>query len=280
MNTKFSRDFPLTYVLAAVATALPKGITVIPGGSLDTVTPLTDLSPLSKAAVLPRQAAPIPLRIMSLGASVTFGFGSTTGDSYRKNLRDQLVAAGHTVNYVGEFKNGNDFVDNDVEAQGGFTISQIAGLASTAVPQFLPNLVLLDAGTNNCNNGGLVPDAGANVSALINSIYTQSPGATIILTSILANKIPEQDACRVDINTQYSALAAQLGPTGEAAKFLMVDMRSPEAPTVNDLFDTRHPNDVGYQKMANVWFAGVQQVVASGFITAAIDNGLPADGGA
>lgn len=214
---------------------------------------------------------------MPLGASVTFGTGSTTGNSYRKNLRDQLVAAGQTVNFVGEFRNGN-FTNSQVEATPGFVINQIANSSSATVPRFLPNLVLLDAGTNNCNAGGTVPDAGANVSSLISSIYAQSPGSTVILASVLVNKVPAQEACRVGVNSQYSALAAQLA--GQGAKFVMVDMRSPEGPTTNDLADTRHPNDVGYQKMANIWAQGIQQAISKGFITAPAENGIAADGGA
>ncbi|KAI7779435.1 hypothetical protein LA080_000815 [Diaporthe eres] len=276
------RDIFMLSVAAAVASALPRGITVIPGGNADTVTPLTTLSSAGAAvaarqALAPAPAAPVPLRIMPLGASVTFGTGSSTGDSYRKDLRDQLVAAGQTVNFVGEFQNGN-FTNRQVEATPGFVINQIANSSNATVPKFLPNLVLLDAGTNNCNSGGTVPDAAANVSSLINSIYTQSPGSTVILASVLVNKVPAQEACRVDVNNQYNALAAQL--TGRGAKFVFVDMRSPEGPTTNDLADTRHPNDVGYQKMANIWMQGIQQALAKGFITAAAENGIAADGGA
>ncbi len=89
---------------------------------------------------------------MPLGASVTFGVGSSTGNSYRKDLRDALVASGFEVNMVGQKKNGK-FVDNDVEATSGFVIAQIADSSKKAVPMFKPNLVLIDAGTNNCNKG-------------------------------------------------------------------------------------------------------------------------------
>lgn len=74
----------------------------------------------------------IPLRIMALGASVTFGQGSTTGNSYRKDLEDLLVANNNTVHFVGTKKNGN-FSDNAVEATGGFVIEQIAAAANKAV---------------------------------------------------------------------------------------------------------------------------------------------------
>lgn len=201
---------------------------------------------------------------MALGASVSFGTGSTTGNSYRKDLQDLLVSKGMTVTYVGTRANGN-FPDNAVEATGGFKIDQIAAAANKAVPMFKPNLILVDAGTNNCNKGGEVPDAGANVTALINNIYQQSPESTVILTSILANKVPEQDACRVKINEQYAALATQFQQSG--ARFALVDMRSSDAPGLDDLADLRHPNDAGYVKMANVWMKGIQDVVSKGFVT-------------
>ncbi len=78
------------------------------------------------------------------------------------------------------------------------------------MPQFKPNLVLIDAGTNNCNNGGTVPDAGTNVTAMINNVFKQSPGATVILTTILVNSVAAQDACRVTVNAQVSLLSNSL----------------------------------------------------------------------
>lgn len=281
-------------ITVTVGSALARGgITVIPGGDKNTVAPLTLLGTGSARSIntntntntnnnqnnidARQQAASVPLRIMSLGASVTFGTGSSTGNSYRKDLRDKLVAAGQTVNFVGEFTNGN-FTNKQVEAKPGFVIDQIAGLASNATPKYMPNLVLMDAGTNNCNKGGLVPDAGANVTAMINNVFARSPGSTVILTSILVNKVPEQDACRVDINNQYKALVTNM--TARGAKLVLVDMRGPDGPTTADLADQRHPNDAGYQKVATVWFQGIQQAITNGFITAPAQNGIPADGGA
>ena len=132
---------------------------------------------------------------MPIGASVTFGVGSTTGNSYRKPLRDMLVQAGHQVNMVGRHKNGN-FPDNDVEATSGFVIAQIENSAQVATPMFLPNLVLVDAGTNNCNSGRTVADAGANVTRMIDDMFKLSPGVTVLLATILKNKNAEQEVCR------------------------------------------------------------------------------------
>ncbi|KAK4212654.1 SGNH hydrolase [Rhypophila decipiens] len=230
--------------------------------------------PLTVAAAAAANSI-IPLRILPLGASVTFGVGSSTGNSYRKDLRDSLAQAGHQVNFVGRRKNG-DFADNNVEATSGFVISQIAESALVATPMFLPNIALIEAGTNNCNSGRLVPDAGANVTKMIDTIFHASPGVTVILALILKNKIAEQDACRVDINRQYTdVLAPRYQQAG--AKFVLVDMRSEDGPTTADLFDTRHPNDVGYRKMAVVWNKGILAALEKRFIIAPADNGIPPD---
>lgn len=53
-------------------------------------------------------------RILPLGASITWGQGSTTGNGYRKVLADKIIAAGGKVNYVGSRQSGT-MDDSDVE---------------------------------------------------------------------------------------------------------------------------------------------------------------------
>lgn len=218
----------------------------------------------------------MPLRILPVGASVTFGVGSTMGDSYRKDLLDLLKAQGTTAEMVGSKQHGKDFANNQVEATSGFVIAQIAKSVQTAAPKFRPNLVLLDAGTNNCNKGGEVPDAGKQVAAIVDDVYARSPGATVVLATVLANKDAAQDKCRVGVNAQYQALAADLA--AKKARFVLADMRSPEGPTTADLSDSRHPNDAGYAKMAAVWLKGIQEAQAKGFLTAPVAAPAPASG--
>ncbi|KAK3348957.1 hypothetical protein B0T25DRAFT_632581 [Lasiosphaeria hispida] len=194
---------------------------------------------------------------------------------YRKNLRDAPTSAGHAVNYVGRHKNG-DFADNHVEASG-FVLSQIAEAAHGAAPLFQPNLALIEAGTNNCNSGAAVPDAGANVAALVRDVFAGCPSVTVVMATLMANKVAAQDACRVNVNRQYREVAA--GFEREGARFVLVDMRGPEGPTMEDLFDSRHQNDRGYQKMAVVWKEGVDLALERGFVGLPAANGIPLDGG-
>jgi hypothetical protein len=51
------------------------------------------------------------LRILPLGASITQGVDSSTGNGYRKPLRDKLRSEGWLVNMVGTKQDGN-MVDN------------------------------------------------------------------------------------------------------------------------------------------------------------------------
>jgi hypothetical protein len=48
----------------------------------------------------------VELRILPLGASITWGLFSEIGNGYRKPLRDQLRYDGWAVNMVGSQENG------------------------------------------------------------------------------------------------------------------------------------------------------------------------------
>jgi hypothetical protein len=97
-------------------------------------------------------------------------------------------------------------------------------------------------------------------------MFEQSPGVTVILATVYPNPEGNQDECRIHVNMQYQTMTTNFEKQG--AKFVLVDMRK-GGPTVNDLADRRHPNDVGYNKMAKVWFQGIQVAQSKGFISAA-----------
>jgi hypothetical protein len=55
----------------------------------------------------------VQLRIQCLGASVVNGAGSTSGNGFRYALRNQLLAGGNPVNFIGSQTSGT-MVDNEV----------------------------------------------------------------------------------------------------------------------------------------------------------------------
>lgn len=235
---------------------------------------------------------------------MTFGLGSSTGSSYRLALRNLLLrqssgpggagpdglggVAFPDVNYVGTVRAGRaqGFLDNDCECFSGDVISQLADRGTTAATMFKPNVVLVEVGTNNCNSGRLVPDARANATALIEELLDDSsPGAVAVLATLIVNPVPEQEACRLDVNTQYRQAVADLQRRDR--KVLLADMRVPAPGTrdtalsVSDLADGRHPNDFGYNKMANIWYSAILDARDRGWLVDAVAvDGILADGNA
>ncbi|AEO66483.1 224bdb96-83a3-44c9-bdfb-3b65f83e50f8 [Thermothielavioides terrestris] len=220
----------------------------------------------------------VPLRVMPLGASITYGQASTDGNGYREDLRAQLVAAGNPVNMVGSRQHGK-MRDNDVEGWPGFRIEQVRAkaLASASVPKWKPNVVLINAGTNDAAQNFSVGTAGARMERLIRDVLAASPRAVIVLSTLLVNKKPATEVNVLAINRQYGDIARKLRAEGK--HLVLVDMHSDNGPTLADLSDSTHPNDLGYSKMANIWFAGIVAASDAGWLQAPeFVPGVPDDG--
>ncbi|KAK1752312.1 family 3 putative carbohydrate esterase [Echria macrotheca] len=221
-------------------------------------------------------AGAVPLRIMPLGASITYGQASSDGNGYRGSLRDQLTSAGNVVNMVGSRQHGT-MKDNDVEGWPGFRIDQVQAKARDSVPKFKPNVFLINVGTNDALQNRNVSTAGERMEALIGDLYSMSPRATIVLSTLIVNKNPQVERSVQAINTQLVALVPKLRQAGR--RIILVDMHADNGPLLEDLADETHPNDVGYRKMANIWYAGLNSVGNLGWLQAAEPvAGLPDNG--
>ncbi|KAJ3552332.1 hypothetical protein NPX13_g11142 [Xylaria arbuscula] len=217
------------------------------------------------------------LRIMPLGASITYGLTSGDGNGYREFLRDKIVDYGNPVNMVGSRRNGT-MEDNDVEGWPGYIISQVQTKANTAVPKYKPNVVLINVGTNDCSGNVDLANAGKRMSALLDDVYKGSPRATIILSTLLVRWDEDKQECVEDLNSQFKTVAAAQRANGR--RLVLVDMQPPAGPTTDELVDGTHPTEAGYAKMANIWFAGIKEADSAGFLLtkeaiAGNPNGVP-----
>ena len=84
------------------------------------------------------------LRILPLGASITWGAGSTDGNGYRYGLRGALVKDGYTVNMIGSVNHGT-MADNQVEGWPGAIISDVIQKVELSLPS-RPNVVIIQVG--------------------------------------------------------------------------------------------------------------------------------------
>ncbi|KAI1431194.1 carbohydrate esterase family 3 protein [Xylaria sp. CBS 124048] len=203
------------------------------------------------------------LRIMPLGASITYGYTSSDGNGYREYLRDMIVDYGNNVNMVGSRRNGT-MDDNDVEGWPGFIIEQVHKKAKTALPKYKPNVVLINVGTNDCSGNIDIPKAGERLTSLLDDVYKGSPHATVILSTLLVRSDPKIQKCVLNVNEQIRSVANTEREKGY--RLVLADMQPPSGPTTSELVDGTHPTDAGYAKMATIWFNGISEADEAGFL--------------
>ena len=200
------------------------------------------------------------LRLMPVGDSITAGYRSSTGGGYRGPLWPELISQGDAVDYVGSQRSGTMF-DPDNEGYYGARIDKVAGLITGELALYHPNVVLLDIGINDLGQNYQVSTAPARLAALIDQIIAADPGVTVLVAQLVPNSTAWVEADVVAYNAQIPGIVQARAKAGK-----QVFLVSMSALTLADLNDGLHPNDAGYQKMADAWDAGIKQVIAGGKI--------------
>ncbi|CZR48139.1 uncharacterized protein FPRO_12749 [Fusarium proliferatum ET1] len=195
------------------------------------------------------------LRVMPLGASITQGYLSTDNNGYRKWLRSQLRYKGWKVNMVGSKQNG-DMTDRDNEGWPGYVIDQVHNEFRKSM-WMKPNLVLINAGTNDCNQKIDINGAGGRMKALVDDIYSNIPGVTIVLSTIVRSTNVTNDACASKVSKQIR----QLVKTYRSQRIGLADI-NPVLPTSMLQKDGIHPTDAGYKLFASVWWDAIRKIQA------------------
>ncbi|KAL6890515.1 SGNH hydrolase-type esterase domain-containing protein [Trichoderma evansii] len=205
------------------------------------------------------------LRLMPLGGSITYGVGSSDKNGYRKFLYDMLTSDGYIVEMVGSRKSGT-MANNQNEGWRGFTIDQIERKARISIPLLMPNLVTINAGSNDCLQDLEIGQIGNRVSGLVEYIWSTCPGATVILSTLLLNSDIFTEQRILQANAQFQELALQKHK--QHKRIILVDMHGADGPNADELVDGTHPNDSAYQKMARIWHKGIRKAVSKGFLQA------------
>lgn len=200
---------------------------------------------------------------MPLGGSVTFGSGSSHANGYREKLRHLLIENGYTIQMVGSRRSGT-MSHNHNEGWRGYRIDQIHNKARESIPFLQPNVVTINAGSNDCIQRFEIDSIGKRMDSLLEMTWDASPKSTIILSTLLANSDMSVEAEILQTNAQYRDLVKR--KTEEGKRITLVDMHTAVGPSLDDLVDGVHPNDLGYQKMALLWYEGIQNCAARGLI--------------
>ncbi|WP_394825445.1 SGNH/GDSL hydrolase family protein [Pendulispora albinea] len=221
---------------------------------------LRETSPALRTAHEARANEAAAVAIMPLGDSITHGAGSSTTSSYRAELWQRMVGlAGYPIDFVGSQRDGQ-LPDIDHEGHSGWRIDQIAAKIDGWLATSKPQIVLLHIGTNDMNQNYQVGTAPDRLNALIDQILAGAPGATVVVAQV----VPALDGA---INGRIATFNAAIpgivqSKVAQGKRVRMVDMF--HALSNADLADTLHPNDSGYAKMASLWYASLERILADG----------------
>ncbi|KAI8261062.1 Multidomain esterase [Colletotrichum sp. SAR 10_98] len=149
-------------------------------------------------------------------------------------------------------KNSGNMKDNDVEAVSGFIVLEIHDL-SKASYKFKPNMVIINAGTNDIVRS--IDNANQHIRFrnMIQGLWDNiSPGTVVIATTILPIG-GEADARRQAVNEKYREVVRELYAQGRL--IFLAEMDGYIA--LLDLDDGVYPNAQGFKKMAGPIYAAI-----------------------
>lgn len=213
------------------------------------------------------------VRIMPLGDSITLGTYTPTTPSvadesigYRRKLYGDLAQMGGNrfgVNFIGSLSHGSSagIGDPDHEGHGGATSNEIANgrPASSTDPGFPgvtnwlntnpPDVILLHIGTNSFTTDP------SGVTAILDRISAWE-SANYPVWVFIARIIQRLDG--IDVTPFNDNVAAMVASRANNNRLIMVNQQTGADLVYNktatgDMADDLHPNQSGYDKMADKW---------------------------
>ena len=142
----------------------------------------------------------------------------------------------------------------------GTPLSQVAGQVYTWLLAKPADVVLLHIGTNDLDMPNPPTDP-SNVESILNEIDQYDQRITVILARII-DTVP-YSAATTTFNNNVQAMAQNRIANGD--KIIMVDEESALDYSV-DMSDNLHPNQTGYNKMANVWMNSLSTFLPATFL--------------
>lgn len=222
-----------------------------------------------------------PVGIMPLGDSITYddrsGDSRTSGEKtgYRWPLWTWLDNSAYWIDFVGSQSSGGDkFPDPQNAGFPGYSVNELETLLATGpyLASFpSTEVVLLHIGTNDLDAGPTEDTSG--IKNILDEIDAFNQHITVVLARII-ERVTDDGRTNL-FNNAVENMANNRISSGD--KIIIVDMEDganlvyAEDKTYpyddGDMYDTWHPNNVvdplstddsGYSKMADVWFAELE----------------------
>ena len=195
--------------------------------------------------------------IMPLGDSITLGVYSEIGGGYRRFLDFLLNGAGYNFDFTGSLSSGPFDFDNDHEGHLGWEVDEIRDNIYGWLVDNPAEIILLHIGTNDIRHSQNVTDIVTELEQLLDNIdqYEIDSGSDITVFLSLIINVADPNSQQGADTSLYNDLITSMAQTRTANgdSIILVD-QEPALIYPDDLADSVHPNDSGYEKMANTWF--------------------------
>jgi lysophospholipase L1-like esterase len=200
---------------------------------------------------------------MPLGDSITAGTPGIVG--YREKLYRDLINSGFKVDFVGSQSSGSGF-DANHEGYGwktaSFFNSQLNGPEGYLLNANPPDIILYHIGTNDLGHSDVASYALA-ANETLRIIYEYDPDITVILAKIILTTDNDRNIRAHSYNLLLEEYAQYWSDNGYS--IIVVDMENALVPAVypeGDLADMAHPTKTGYEKMADVWYEALDELLS------------------
>ncbi|HHH37641.1 MAG TPA: hypothetical protein ENK77_03385 [Epsilonproteobacteria bacterium] len=200
-------------------------------------------------------------KIMPLGDSITWDdyHGDKRSDSersaYRNYLWYKLKEIGYDANFVGSQSGGQDikpYFDHDHEGHSGYTSHQIAENVYDYLRMNTPDVILLHIGTNDWDTS---PSGVEDILSEIDQFENNNNVHIKVILARIINRNPKTSLIS-NFNSNLESMARNRINSGDDIE--IVDMEHDAGINYgSDLRDGTHPDNCGYEKMANVWFSAL-----------------------
>ncbi|WNR45988.1 GDSL-type esterase/lipase family protein [Paenibacillus roseipurpureus] len=219
-----------------------------------------------------------PLKIMPLGDSLTEGYGNFVG-GYRVDLYTKLINAGINFDFVGSASGGpSTLPDKNHQGMVGWRIDELISKPDwgTTIEGWLntyqPDMVLLQAGTNDVNQNYDYATCWSRLNDLIDRIIANRPNAYIVVSTIPNDGYFAYNDRAAVYNAGIPDIVYKKASQGK--KIYLVDNFNAGTIYPDDFGygdgwqDQVHFNWNGYAKHANNWFAKIQNILQPSDFTA------------
>ena len=169
--------------------------------------------------------------------------------------------AGHFVGSVHPQALPDHGFDADHEGHWGFTTTEILDSLPSWLAANTPDIVLLHIGTNDVAKCRSPNETAKTIERIIDLIQERNPKVIILLAKIIPIDSDGQCSIQRSVDESVRQLNQRLEVIStNKPNIIMVGLYS-ALDAKSDLRDAVHPNEQGFEKMAQVWFQALKPIL-------------------